>query len=279
MSDLLLSVDQLAARTDIRLFDSRHDLADPEKGPAAFARGHIPGALHAHIDRDLSGTPNGQNGRHPLPDRDAFTRWLGSRGVRPEDHVVVYDEDSGAFAARLWWLLRWVGHRRVSLLDGGLAAWEAAGHPLETGTREFPANDYRPAAPLEAIVSIVDVEANIDDPHFLVVDARAAGRYAGEGETIDPVGGHIPGARNRHFARNLNAQGLFKSPAELRAEFLALADGFAPEAIVHQCGSGVTACHNLFAMELAGLSGARLYPGSWSEWCSDPARPMAIGAG
>lgn len=277
MSEQLLSAQEVAQRPGLRIFDCRHDLADPDKGLRLYAQGHIPGALHVHLDHDLSGVKDGQNGRHPLPEKAAFVRWLGAQGVGADDHVIAYDDAGGPYAARLWWMLRWVGHRSVSLLDGGFPAWQAAGLPVETDAPQFEPTSYVAGEPLEALVDTAAVEANLASPAFTLVDARAAGRYAGEGETIDPVAGHIPGALNRPFAANLDADGRFKSAEALRGEFGAVLAGRRPDEIVHQCGSGVTACHNLFAMELAGLPGARLYPGSWSAWCSDPARPVATG--
>jgi thiosulfate/3-mercaptopyruvate sulfurtransferase len=277
MNDLLISADDLARQPAIRIFDCRHDLADPARGRRLFDAGHIPGAVHAHIDADLSGTPNGSNGRHPLPDRKKFLAWLGSVGLKETNRVVAYDEGSGAFAARLWWLLRWVGHRKVSLLDGGLEAWKAAGLPLQTEVRDCGQASYDSGQTSMPTADLDDVVRNLDSRNCLVIDARAAGRFAGVGETIDPVGGHIPGALNRPFTDNLSEGGMFKPPSDLRSEFAQLIGGMETAAVIQQCGSGVTACHNLFAMELAGLSGSRLYPGSWSEWCSSPDRPVAIG--
>lgn len=270
----LLRSAQLHARQGVRLFDCRHSLTDPDLGLAAYAAGHIPGALHAHIDRDLSGRASGTNGRHPLPARQAFIGWLERAGVTSGDSIVVYDDVGGAFAARLWWLLRWAGHGDVAILDGGFQAWQAAGQRLETRTPSFATSTYPDAGSGQSTVDADAVLRNITAPAFQLVDARAASRFAGQGETIDPVGGHIPGAANRPFADNLDADGFFRPISALKADFLALIGDRTPQEVVHQCGSGVTACHNLFAMELAGLPGSRLYPGSWSEWCADAARPM-----
>lgn len=272
----LISAEALAGRK-ARLFDCRHDLADPGYGDAAYAVGHIPGALRADLDRDLSGPKTGRNGRHPLPSRDAFAHWLGSTGLRPSDEVVAYDDAGGIFAARLWWLLRWMGHEKIAILDGGYAAWTSAGYAIESDTPSFAESVYPVLPASMPIVTADDVLASLETSELLLVDARSAERFAGQGETIDPVAGHIPGALNRHFARNLGPDGRFKPANALRAEFAELLHGRPTADLVHQCGSGVTACHNLFAMELAGLGGSRLYPGSWSEWCADAGRPVAVG--
>jgi thiosulfate/3-mercaptopyruvate sulfurtransferase len=262
------------------VFDCRHDLADPEAGRAAFAAGHIPGAQFAHLDRDLSSQARGPNGefrgRHPLPEREAFVETLRRWGVRRDSQVVAYDAAGGAFAARLWWMLRWVGHDAVAVLDGGLPAWLAQGLPLSAESQVRQRSDFEAGASLVASVDASEVLANLASRARTVLDARAPDRFRGENETLDPVGGHIPGARNRFFKDNLQADGRFKPAQQLRAEFAALIER--PQACITHCGSGVTGCHNLLAMEVAGLSGAALYPGSWSEWCADPARPVAIGA-
>ncbi len=265
-----------------RIFDCRHNLAEPDWGEAQYRLGHIPGAQFAHLDRDLSGLKNGRNGRHPLPDPDRFLSWLGAHGVAPEHRVLAYDDAGGMIAARLWWLLRWVGHEQVGLLDGGLPAWIAEGRALSAEPPSFPPIRYdaRKGSELlggDLLVDAKAVEANLAAPRFHLLDARAANRYAGIEEKIDPKAGHIPGAANRNFQLNLDAQGRFKPAAELRVEFEQLLTDRNAGALVHYCGSGVSACHSIFAMELAGLTGSRLYAGSWSEWCSDPARPVAVG--
>lgn len=255
--------------------DVRHQLADPGWGEAAYAAGHIPGAFFLHCDRDLSGPPNGANGRHPLPDPERLATRLGGIGIRARTQVVVYDDGSGMIAGRLWWLLRWLGHERVAVLDGGLPGWLAAGGAL-TATLPSPQPAAFIAHPRDVMrVDAEHVMACLETPHMHLVDARGPDRFRGENETIDPVGGHIPGAVNRCFRDNLQPDGRFKPAAELRAEWLALLAGAPPAAVVHQCGSGVSACLNMVAMEIAGLSGSRLYPGSWSEWCADPGRPVA----
>ncbi|NVD70266.1 sulfurtransferase [Duganella sp. BJB1802] len=262
------------------ILDCRHDLMNPNAGRDGFAIGHIQNAQFANIDTDLSGAKVGADGkfhgRHPLPERAALIETLRGWGINDDTQVVAYDAHGGMFAARLWWLLRWVGHPAVAVLDGGLAAWQAQGLPMVTPVVARARGAIAERASLVPTVSVEDVVANLATQARTVVDARAADRYRGENETIDPVGGHIPGAKNRFFKDNLNADGRFKGAAQLREEWAPLFAS-APQAIM-QCGSGVTACHNLLALEVAGLSGAALYPGSWSEWCADPARPVATGA-
>ncbi len=259
-----------------RIVDVRHQLADVYYGEAAYAAGHIPGAVFLHCDRDLSGLLTGRNGRHPLPDPARLAARLGSLGIGPQTQVVIYDDSQGMIAGRLWWLLRWLGHDRVAVLDGGLQAWLAAGGQLDDQVLQPPAAEFAVSL-RDALVDADHVRAFLLTSRMHLIDARSPDRFRGENETIDPVGGHIPGAVNRFFRDNLQADGRFKPAAELRAEWLAVLAGRAPEQVVHQCGSGVSACHNILAMELAGLPGSRLYAGSWSEWCADPARPVAVG--
>ena len=252
---------------------------NPDAGRDAFAAGHIQNAQFANIDTDLSGAKTGPDGvfrgRHPLPERAALIETLRAWGINNDTQVVAYDAHGGMFAARLWWLLRWIGHPAVAVLDGGLAAWQAAGEPLVTPVAPRARGTIAERPSLTQTVAVDDVVANLATQSKTVIDARAADRYRGENETIDPVGGHIPGARNRFFKDNLAPDGRFKDAAQLKAEWTLLFAS-APQAIM-QCGSGVTACHNLLALEVAGLPGAALYPGSWSQWCADPARPVATG--
>lgn len=261
------------------ILDCRAELTDPNAGAVAFAAGHIPGAQHADSDRDLSDKspgPNGEfRGRHPLPTVDHFIETLRGWGVYPNSQVIAYDAHGGMFAARVWWMLRWVGHKSVAVLDGGLPAWEALGGELTQAVINRPRGSITPQASLVSSVSVDDVLANLSARARVVLDARAADRFRGENETIDPVAGRIPGARNRWFKDNLQADGKFKSPDLLRAEYSALIKS--PESTIMQCGSGISACHNLLAMDIAGLPGAMLYPGSWSEWSADPSRPVAVG--
>lgn len=266
-----------AAPGSVLVVDCRFDLLDPKAGETAYAAGHLPGARYLHLDRDLSGPKSGKNGRHPLPDRSALVATLLLRGLNEGQQVVAYDAQGGAYGARLWWLLRWLGHDSVAVLDGGLKAWEAAGFPLVRDVPTPARGTFKAGAPLQVTVDAPAIVRNLATRELTVVDARAADRYRGENETIDPVGGHIPGARNRFYQDNLTPDGRFKSAHALREDFTAVLPGIAPEHVVLQCGSGVTACHNALAMEIAGLHGAALYPGSWSEWSADPSRPIATG--
>ena len=261
---------------DWLVVDVRHQLADPSAGERAYGESHLPGAAFLHLDRDLSGPVNGRNGRHPLPDPAQLAECFGRLGIIPATQVVVYDDAGGMMAGRLWWLLRWLGHDRVALLDGGFPAWRAAGHPLSQEVRSRTAVRFEARPRPRLRVDVAEVLANLDHPEFLVLDARSPDRFRGENETMDPVGGHIPGARNRFLKDNLEADGRMKSVAELRAGFAAVLGSTPPDQVVHQCGSGVSACLNMIAMEHAGLHGSRLYAGSWSEWCADPARPMVL---
>lgn len=263
--------------TDWRIFDVRHDLVTPAIGRQQYSEGHIPGARFVDLDRELSGDKTGANGRHPLPDADTFMATLGEWGIRPGQQIVVYDASGGTYAARLWWMLRWMGHYSVAVLDGGFPKWEKEGRPITAEVPHYAPSEYR-GAPRTMHVDVGFVAANLGKSEVTVIDARAAGRYAGVGETIDPVGGHIPGALNRPYNENLGKDGCFKPPETLAKEFAELLGNRAPKQIVHQCGSGVSACNNILAMEIAGLAGSRLYPGSWSEWCADPARPVAMGS-
>ena len=266
-----------AAATRTVVFDCRHDLSRPEWGRQEFAAGHIPGALFAHLDHDLSGPVTPQSGRHPLPERTALATFLGAAGVDADTAVVAYDQDKSAFAARLWWLLRWLGHERVCVLNGGLAAWRAAGLPLESAAAAPVPRTFRVRpAPVQAVTT-ADLQRELEGGRLLLLDARPADRFAGQNETIDPVAGHVPGARNQPFALNLDPSGRLLSNRALGALWRAALGDTPPARVVAMCGSGVTACHNLLAMELAGLPGARLYAGSFSEWIRDPARQVATG--
>jgi thiosulfate/3-mercaptopyruvate sulfurtransferase len=278
---LLVGTGELARHLDDPdwiVIDTRHDLTNPEAGPRAYAEGHIPGAYFMHVDHDLAGPRTGANGRHPLPDPGEFAARLNERGVAPGKQVVVYDDLAGNYSVRLWWMLRWLGHDKVALLDGGFPLWVKEGRPV---TKEVPAarkGAFVPRPRLGEAVDVHFVARFSESPDLKLVDARAAERFTGQQEAIDPVAGHVPGAINRFWKRNLEPDGRFKVAQELREEFEDLLEGARPEQVVHMCGSGVTACHNLFAMELAGLPGSKLYPGSWSEWCADPSRPVAKGS-
>jgi thiosulfate/3-mercaptopyruvate sulfurtransferase len=278
MLTTLISTDELAARLDdpsLALFDVRHELTSPDAwGETEYKAGHIPRALFLHLDRDLSAPKNGFNGRHPLPTPEACAALFSRMGIDASKQVVAYDQASGTFASRLWWMLRWVGHEAVAVLDGGFAKWTREKRPVTTEViapvpAKFVVKNVTPT------VSSAGVEASLSRHTLLLVDARAPERFRGEVEPMDPVAGHIPGAVNRPASLNLAADGVFKSAAKLRTEFAALLGGRSHTDVVHHCGSGVTACANILAMEIAGLHGTRLYPGSWSEWIARPERPIA----
>ena len=263
------------------IVDCTADLMNPAAGLRQFLDAHIPVAIHADLDHDLSahdGADAASGGRHPLPRREVFAQWLRQIGLRTDTQVVVYDRNGLNFCGRLWWMLKWAGHEAVAVLDGGLTAWMASGGAVESGpaTPRAP-SDWTLQPPLRELVTAADVLAHLDQPDQTLIDARAAPRYRGEVEPLDPVAGHIPGALNRPFGLNLDEQGRFKPAATLRAEFEALLAGRDPASVVHQCGSGVSALPNLLAMEVAGFAPTRLFAGSWSEWCRDPSRPVAKG--
>jgi len=274
----LIDAVSLASRDDeLALFDCRFELGNPQWGEGEFAREHIPGAQYLHLDRDLSSPVTAQSGRHPLPDPAAFARRIGALGAGAGMQLVAYDQGNGAYAARFWWLARWIGVRNVAVLDGGIAAWRSAGLPLESESRTPRPRDMPVSLQQGAALSSNQVDELRQRPGTLLVDARGADRFAGRNETIDPVAGHVPGARNMPFAGNLGADGKFLPPEALRRRWDVLLASQPPAAIVAMCGSGVTACQNLLALEHTGLSGARLYPGSWSEWIRDARRPIATG--
>ncbi|MFZ6745396.1 sulfurtransferase [Undibacterium sp. JH2W] len=279
MYTTLISATELAshiADTNWVVLDCRHDLMDTNAGQAAYDQGHIPGAQFVHLDQRLSAAKVGADGvfrgRHPLPEKADFIATLQGLGINNDSQVIAYDAHGGMFAARLWWMLRWVGHRAVAVLDGGLPAWLAAGQPASTEAPVTHNGGFAERDSLVHTVDVIQVLGNISSAAKTLVDARAADRFRGENETIDPVGGHIPGAKNRFFKDNLQTDGRFKPAEQLQQEWTPII-GDASRAIM-QCGSGVTACHNLLALEVAGLPGAALYPGSWSEWCADASRPV-----
>jgi thiosulfate/3-mercaptopyruvate sulfurtransferase len=280
MHTTLISVAQLQSTSAV-IMDCSADLAKPEAGRQQFEEQHIANALFADINTDLATHDTAlaiNGGRHPLPSREHFAKWLGSCGISEHTQVVVYDRQGMNFCGRLWWMLKWCGHEAVAVLDGGLPAWVAAGGAVATGAAlpvapvAFPLRE-----PLLTLKHTADVSANLGRPAQTIVDARAPARYKGETEPFDPVAGHIPGALNRPFNNNLNAQGFMKSPTELRAEFEALLMGRSAESVVHHCGSGISAIPNVLAMEVAGLGRTALYSGSWSEWCNTPGLPCAKG--
>jgi thiosulfate/3-mercaptopyruvate sulfurtransferase len=261
-----------------RVIDCRYDLLRPEAGQQQYAEAHIAGAVYAHLERDLSSHKTPTSGRHPLPDPDRLAETFRRWGIDPDTQIVAYDANGGQYAGRLWWLARWLGHDRVALLDGGWQAALKAGLTTEAGESKPRRGRFERSNSRQQAVEVGAVDAARTDPDWLVIDARAPDRYAGQNETIDPVAGHIPGAVNRFWQSNLQPDGRFKSPAQLRAEFAALFGVRDPAHVILQCGSGVTACHHLVALQRAGIPGALLYPGSWSEWISDPGRPVATGS-
>jgi thiosulfate/3-mercaptopyruvate sulfurtransferase len=266
----------------LMVFDCSFELMQPTAGDAQYQQANIPGAVRADLDRHLSATKGAPDaasgGRHPLPSRQAFATWLGCVGLTPDTQAVVYDRQGGNYCGRLWWMLKWVGHEAVAVLDGGLPAWQAMGGPTASGIgATLHATNYPLAHKSITLVDTKYVAIHLGQPAQTLVDARGAARFRGEVEPLDPVAGHIPGALNRPFTDNFDAQGKFKPAAQLRAEFEALLAGRDPNTVVHHCGSGVSAVPNIIAMEVAGLGRSALYAGSWSEWCSDPARPVAQG--
>lgn len=280
MYTTVVPTDILAAQLDNPswvVIDCRFTLTDTEAGRQAYAAGHIPGARYAHLDEDLSQPVTPTSGRHPLPDLAAFCARLGAWGITPESQVVVYDDSFGSMAVRLWWLLRGLGHQHVALLDGGLPKWTREKHPVTGIVPTITAQTYPCPAQANWGVDAATVDTIRQSPNHLLVDARPEQRFSGEREPLDSVAGHIPGSVNWVFEENLDMDGTYLPANELRDNYVQLLHGVAPENVVHTCGSGVTACHNILAMEIAGLSGSRLYPGSWSEWIRDPARPVATG--
>jgi thiosulfate/3-mercaptopyruvate sulfurtransferase len=261
-----------------KILDVRNDLLDRDAGLRAYQAGHIPGARFAHIDADLSGTKTGRNGRHPLPPRDVLAQRFRDWGIDNGTQIVAYDAHGGMYAARLWWLARWLGHSAVAVLDGGWPAWLAAGGAVATAEPPLTYGEFVATEARVRVAASQDVLDALGDTGRPLVDARLPERYRGEQEPLDPVAGHIPGALNRPWTQNLTSEQRFKPPAELRAEFTTLLGTRPPNHVTHQCGSGVTACHHVLAMEVAGLPGSALYAGSWSEWIADKSRPVRTGA-
>ncbi len=259
------------------VFDCRFDLADAGRGSRDYAAAHLPGARYAHLEQVLSAPVSGTTGRHPLPNPGLLAAWLGSSGVNPATQVVVYDDSGGSMAVRLWWLLRWLGHTTVALLDGGWQAWSGAGYPISERVPEPRQGEFQARVQPEFVLTSEQILSTLGSGRWLLLDARTRERYRGEQEPIDAVAGHIPGAVSHPFQWNLDASGHFLPADELRRRYAAAIGGRDPRSVACLCGSGVTACHDLLAMEIAGFTGARLYAGSWSEWIRDPKRPIARG--
>jgi thiosulfate/3-mercaptopyruvate sulfurtransferase len=271
----LISTSDLAGHLrGYAVVDCRYDLQNEQWGRDQYLAAHVPGAVYASLGHDLAGTKTGRNGRHPLPALDSLAATFGRLGINSQTQVVAYDQDTGMYASRLWWLLRYAGHEAVAVLDGGWMAWTSEGRPTRSGEETRDPVVFTPAPGLEHPVSVDEIAALLGDRDHVLIDARAPERFEGRVEPIDRVPGHIPGAVNRHYKDNVTAQGTFESPDALREQFTRVLAGHDPRQAIVYCGSGVTACHNRLAMEHAGLRGSRLYPGSWSEWSSDPARPI-----
>lgn len=271
-----LALQELLGEPRVAVVDCRFDLMNPEAGRRAYLEAHIPGARYADLNRDLAAPVGLGSGRHPLPSPETFARKLGELGVGNGTQVIAYDEVNGSFAARLWWMLRWLGHDAVAVLDGGIKAWTQAGGALQSGEVDFPRQHFSPRANAQAVVNTAEeLDPLLHRQHALLVDARAPERFAGKLEPIDPVAGHVPGAVNHPFSANLDADGFFLPADELTRRWRERLAGAHPKDLIAMCGSGVTACHNLLGLEVAGLPGGRLYAGSWSEWIRDPRRPVA----
>jgi thiosulfate/3-mercaptopyruvate sulfurtransferase len=278
MHTTLVSVGTLAQHlgdSNWLVVDCRFDLAQPAAGEAAYHVGHIPGAVYAHLDRDLSSPITPTTGRHPLPDPERFAQTLSRWGVGADTQVIAYDADNGMYASRLWWLLRWVGHRAVAVLDGGYKAWTGAGQPVSTEIPARSTTQFQARPDRELWLDADQVQARLQQPDWRLLDARAPERFAGKVEPLDKVAGHVPGARNHPFSTNLTSEGRFGAPEELRRRYEQSQAGVSDDHTIVMCGSGVTACHLLLAMEVAGKPGARLYAGSWSEWIRSPQRGVA----
>ena len=276
MFTTLVSTEQLAEHLDSAwvIVDCRYDLRDAEWGRGQYRAGHVPGAIYASLAEELSAPPSGSNGRHPLPCPEDLNHTFGRLGITRDTQVVAYDQDLGMYASRLWWMLRYMGHDAVAVLDGGWARWVHEGRPVRTGEETRSAAAFEGRRRKELRVMVNDVEAALGSGSVVLVDARAPERYAGTAEPLDRVPGHIPGAINHFYKRNVTDQGVMLPPERLEQQFVEMLGDRRPDQVVMYCGSGVTACHNLLAMHHAGLPGARLYVGSWSEWSSDPGRPV-----
>lgn len=282
-SSFLITAQALHARlaqnpANVLVCDCRFDLVDPDLGQRAYDASHLPGSVYVDLGRSLSGKKNGLNGRHPLPDAAVFAQYLANLGVNQDTLIVGVDAQGGLYGSRLWWLARWVGHANVVVLDGGMAAWEKAGYTLTAAQPPArPLGNFKRSTSLAVSVELANMQAGLGRADRLIVDARAGDRFQGQNETLDPIAGHIPGAASRPVKDNLNDDGTFKAPEVLRAELSKLLGAHPAKDLVASCGSGVSACHLLLALELAGMSGGALYGGSWSEWSSQPNAPIETG--
>lgn len=259
------------------IVDCRFELSNPDWGLLEYQIGHLPGAVYADLNKDLSGPITPTSGRHPLPDPEKFIQKAGEWGINSRSQVIVYDQDGGAYASRLWWLLRTYGHEAVAVLDGGIPAWLEAGYTLSSQKVSLKPAEFEGYPDPNQWVTTAEMELLLNDPSFIFIDARASERFRGEVEPIDRIAGHIPGAVNRPYTENLSSDGMLLLKEQLHQAFDDLLGKLSPDRIVTYCGSGVTSCHHLLAMEIAGLYGAKLYVGSWSEWIRDPSRPIATG--
>ena len=276
----IISAQQLNAiieNDNVRVFDCRFSLKDPQGGLKSYQAGHLPGAQFADMDTQLSAPMTQTSGRHPLPESEKFIQQLQAWGVNGDTQVIAYDDMFGAFAARLWWMVRWLGHDNVAVLDGGLPKWTDAGYALSQATTEFAPGEFNATANMHWLVDIDSVQRQLAADSITLIDARSADRFTGKDQKTDPVAGHIPGAKSLPFAGNLDQNGLFQSPQAIRARFAAIIQNQSMDNVVNMCGSGVTACHNLLAQAVAGLPPGRLFVGSWSQWIRDPSRPVASG--
>lgn len=259
------------------IFDCRFQLDNPAWGRGEYDQSHVPGAMYAHLDDDLAAPKTGTTGRHPLPDPDDFVQWLGEHGVDADKQVVAYDQDGGMYASRLWWMLRWLGHESAAVLNGGWAAWNAAGYPVSDERVEAKPATFKARVRDDLWLTSDQLVSALEANQVRLIDARGAPRFRGETEPLDPVAGHVPGAVNLPFMGSLDERGHFKDAQALKERFESVIGDAPASQVVHMCGSGVTACHSLLAMEVAGLEDSRIYPGSWSEWITDPERPVETG--
>lgn len=270
-------LNQIINRDNIRVFDCRFSLKDPQAGLKNYREGHLPGAQFADMDTQLSSAMTSTSGRHPLPEPDVFIEQLRQWGVNNDSQVIAYDDVSGAFAARLWWMLRWVGHENVAVLDGGLQKWNEAGYHLSQQEVEFPRGDFTGDANMSWLMDVATVEREIEAANITLIDARSAERYSAKDQSTDPVPGHVPGAVNLPFAGNLTKDGMFEEPEIIKQRYMNVIDNQPLSNVVNMCGSGVTACHNILAQTMAGLPPTKIFIGSWSQWIRDPSRPVATG--